>query len=65
MIQYITPKKFYHIDGDLNSLDKMMNNYVQILEKYTIDLACIGIAENGHLALNDKGIANFLMTVNL
>ena len=59
IIQHISPKKFYPIDGDLARLEEMMDNYAQLLEKHPIDLACIGIGENGHLAFNDPGVADF------
>ena len=59
IIQHISPKKFYPIDGDLARLEEMMDNYAQLLEKLPIDLACIGIGENGHLAFNDPGVADF------
>ena len=59
IIQHITPKQFYPIDGAHDHLQQMMNNYAQLLEKHPIDLACIGIGENGHLAFNDPGVADF------
>ena len=59
IIQYLTPKQFYPIDGDLKRLEEMMDNYTLLIEKHPIDVACIGIGENGHLAFNDPGVADF------
>ena len=33
--------------------------YVRLLESAPIDLACIGIGENGHIAFNDPPVADF------
>ena len=33
--------------------------YAELLSKDDIDLACIGIGENGHVAFNDPPVANF------
>ena len=59
IIQHITPHAFYPINTDSENLDEVMENYTQLLEKYPTDIACIGIGENGHLAFNDPGVADF------
>ena len=33
--------------------------YAEILEKEHIDIICLGIGENGHIAFNDPGVADF------
>ena len=33
--------------------------YAALLKKYPVDLVCLGIGENGHLAFNDPGEAKF------
>ena len=33
--------------------------YADILEKEHIDIICLGIGENGHIAFNDPGVADF------
>jgi len=33
--------------------------YSELLEKYPVDLVCLGIGENGHIAFNDPGVAKF------
>ena len=59
IIQHITPQAFYPINTDSENLDEVIENYTQLLEKYPTDIACIGIGENGHLAFNDPGVADF------
>ena len=59
IIQHITPQAFYPINTDGENLDEVIENYTQLLEKYPTDIACIGIGENGHLAFNDPGVADF------
>ena len=59
IIQHISPKAFYPINTDSENLDEVIENYTQLLEKYPTDIACIGIGENGHLAFNDPGVADF------
>jgi len=59
IIRHINPKKFYPINADYKSLEEVIENYSKLLEKHPIDLACIGIGENGHLAFNDPGVADF------
>lgn len=34
-------------------------SYSEILEKNHIDIICLGIGENGHIAFNDPGVADF------
>lgn len=59
IIQHITPQAFYPINTDSENLDEVIENYTQLLEKHPTDIACIGIGENGHLAFNDPGVADF------
>lgn len=59
IIKYIRPKEFYPINTEGKSLDETIGDYAQLLEIHPIDIACIGIGENGHLAFNDPGVANF------
>jgi glucosamine-6-phosphate deaminase len=47
------------LDADREDLDQMIKEYDGLLRKYPVDVACIGIGENGHLAFNDPGVADF------
>lgn len=33
--------------------------YRQLLDRYPLDIACIGVGENGHIAFNDPPVADF------
>ena len=59
IIRHISPQAFYPINADDENLNGVIENYTQLLEKHPIDIACIGIGENGHLAFNDPGVAHF------
>lgn len=50
-------KKVYYIgSGDSRKLCK---RYEQLLKEHPIDIVCLGIGENGHIAFNDPGVADF------
>jgi len=55
----VNPKKIFFLNGDSDNIDKEIKNYSEELEKHPIDVACIGIGENGHIAFNDPHVADF------
>ncbi|MEM9143346.1 MAG: glucosamine-6-phosphate deaminase [Bacteroidota bacterium] len=55
----VAPKQVHLINGDAPYIQKEMDRYRQLLEAHPIDLACIGIGENGHIAFNDPHVADF------
>ncbi|MBM1105481.1 glucosamine-6-phosphate deaminase [Aurantibacter crassamenti] len=59
ILNAVAPKKVYYLEGDANDLDKVMEDYAAELRAHPIDIACIGIGENGHIAFNDPPIADF------
>ena len=59
ILNEVNPKKVYLINGDADDIEGAMNAYSEALEKHPIDIACIGIGENGHVAFNDPPVANF------
>jgi glucosamine-6-phosphate deaminase len=50
---------FHFIDGDAADLDDECERYAALLREYPLDLCCLGIGENGHLAFNDPPVADF------
>ncbi len=55
----VRPRAFHYIAGDaLLPLDEC-ERYGRLLQAQPIDLCCLGIGENGHLAFNDPPVANF------
>lgn len=53
------PKMFHYIEG--NALEPLEEcaRYEALLKHQPVDLCCLGIGENGHLAFNDPPVANF------
>jgi len=35
------------------------DRYAKLLKSYPVDIVCLGIGENGHIAFNDPGVADF------
>jgi glucosamine-6-phosphate deaminase len=53
---------FHHfaaLNGQAQDLSTECARYGSLLNEDEIDLACVGIGENGHLAFNDPPVANF------
>ncbi len=59
ILDEVAPKKIFFLHGDAEDLEKEMENYSEQLKNHPIDMACIGIGENGHIAFNDPPVANF------
>src|SRR5690606_14148811 len=51
-------KKVHFIDGNNDSKDEC-DRYASLLMEKTIDIICLGIGENGHIAFNDPPVADF------
>jgi glucosamine-6-phosphate deaminase len=46
-------RKFHYVDGDASDPRLECQRLGRLIESLPMDLACIGIGENGHLAFND------------
>jgi glucosamine-6-phosphate deaminase len=55
----LKPKAFHYIQGDAMEPIKECERYAALLRAQPIDLCCLGIGDNGHLAFNDPPVANF------
>jgi glucosamine-6-phosphate deaminase len=58
-----------YLNGD-SGIQEECKRYTELLRTYPIDLVCLGIGENGHIAFNDPHVADFndpqwVKTVNL
>ena len=49
----------YYLEGDAVDIEAEMNRYENLLKDNPVDVACIGIGENGHIAFNDPAVADF------
>jgi glucosamine-6-phosphate deaminase len=59
ILDFVRPNRVYFLQGDAEDPDEEADRYESLLKKSTIDLACIGIGENGHIAFNDPPVADF------
>jgi glucosamine-6-phosphate deaminase len=52
------PKAAYYVEG-LGDAAAECERYAGLLREHPLDLCCLGIGENGHLAFNDPPVADF------
>ena len=52
------PRQAHYLDG-LADPGEECDRYAALLRAYPLDLCCLGIGENGHLAFNDPPVADF------
>jgi glucosamine-6-phosphate deaminase len=52
------PKAAYYVEG-LGDSEEECARYAGLLRQHPLDLCCLGIGENGHLAFNDPPVADF------
>lgn len=53
------PAEFHEIRGDAADAAAECARYAALLAEHPLDLCCLGIGENGHLAFNDPPVADF------
>ncbi len=53
------PRMFHYIAGDSADVTAEVERYSHLLTEKPIDITCMGIGENGHLAFNDPPVADF------
>src|SRR4030095_7725766 len=59
VLSHITPAVFHGIQGEAADSIAECARYSALLRQAPIDLVCLGIGENGHLAFNDPPVADF------
>ena len=47
------------IDASAIDAEKESARYTKLLEDHPVDIVCMGIGENGHIAFNDPHVADF------
>lgn len=57
--QTLHPQTVHYLHGDTPDLDAECRRYEGLLREAPIDLICLGIGENGHIAFNDPSVADF------
>ncbi|MEI6712319.1 MAG: glucosamine-6-phosphate deaminase [Verrucomicrobiota bacterium] len=58
-LSHIQLGQFHAIAGEAEDPAKECLRYAALIDAAPIDLICLGIGENGHLAFNDPPVANF------
>lgn len=53
------PGRFHYLAGDVDLPLDECARYTSLLKAQPIDLCCLGVGENGHLAFNDPPVARF------
>jgi glucosamine-6-phosphate deaminase len=51
--------EFHYVNGSAPDPGAEAARYATLLEEHPVDLCCLGIGENGHLAFNDPPVADF------
>ncbi len=55
----VHPRTFHYLGGDAGQPLDEIDRYSSLLRAQTIDLCCLGVGENGHIAFNDPPVARF------
>ncbi len=55
----VKPRVFHYLEGDAPDPEAESKRYTALLRAQPIDLCCLGIGENGHLAFNEPHAADF------
>ncbi|MDQ1361869.1 MAG: glucosamine-6-phosphate deaminase [Acidimicrobiaceae bacterium] len=58
IVERAHPRTAFYVDG-LGDPDQSCRDYARLLRTHPLDLCCLGIGENGHLAFNDPPVADF------
>ncbi|GIP33657.1 glucosamine-6-phosphate deaminase [Paenibacillus sp. J2TS4] len=58
LFDVVKPGQVHLIDSS-NSIEGECKRYVELLSEAPIDIVCLGIGENGHIAFNDPPVADF------
>ena len=52
-------KSVAYLNGQAENSEDECTRYSNLLKKHPIDIVCMGIGENGHIAFNDPPVADF------
>ncbi len=59
IFSHVNFKNIYYLDPSVDDVTKECMRYESLLENNQIDIVCMGIGENGHIAFNDPPVADF------
>jgi glucosamine-6-phosphate deaminase len=58
IVDQVRPRAAHYLDGEADP-GAECHRYAELLRIHPLDLCCLGIGENGHLAFNDPPVADF------
>jgi len=59
VVDVVHPQAFEYVAGDAADPEAECRRYAALLAAHPLDVCCLGIGENGHLAFNDPPVADF------
>ncbi len=59
ILDEVKPQEVYFLNGSAQDVEGEIARYETALKAHHIDIGCIGIGENGHIAFNDPPVADF------
>lgn len=59
VVARVRPGVFHYLDGAAIDPESECRRYADVLRVHPLDLCCLGVGENGHLAFNDPPVADF------
>lgn len=59
LVDIVHPGKAHYLQGDAPDSSQECERYAALLHSAPIDICFIGFGENGHIAFNDPGVADF------
>lgn len=59
IFSHVPFKSVNYIDGVAADVAAECERYSKLLEEHPVDIVCLGIGENGHIAFNDPAFADF------
>lgn len=59
LFEKVRPDKVHYLNGMTDDPEAECERYARLLNRHPLDIACIGIGENGHIAFNDPPVADF------
>lgn len=59
LLDRVRPGTVHLIRGEATSAAAECRRYARLLRRHPVDIVCAGIGENGHLAFNEPGLADF------
>ena len=59
LFDHVPLKSVHLINGQADDPEEECKRYSTLLEQHPVDIVCLGIGENGHIAFNDPPVADF------